>query len=435
MLISFSVTNFRSIKERQVIDMQVATKYHKKTTKAKDALENNFFKTGNESVPELLKSAVIYGANASGKSSLIRAVYAFNHVAMCFEKRGKEKKRSRGDLIVAYDPFLLDEKSRKNPTEFEIDFITEGVRYVYGFIYDQKKIHSEKLEFYNSKEKELVYELKLDKKNQLVANFTKHFKGNKNRALDIIKNTGNNLFLLLNINEDGNKFLNPVHDWIANRLSIENDHDSFLQTLYWIQSGGKNKKNVLELLKKIDVGIVDFDIETVERELPKHIIKDEEIPEAIKLMWKKEPIVRFKTSNGYVLNRGQISLGTGAAFSLCSVIFPILERGGILFFDEFEKSLHPDVFIHFIKMFHNSKINKGNGQIIFTAHNDILLEKEYKVLRRDQVWFTNKTNKSQATELYSLAEFPIETKKRDNIVELYRNHSYGARPILREFQW
>ena len=219
------------------------------------------------------------------------------------------------------------------------------------------------------------------------------------------------------------------------KLFIKNNHNSFEGTLYWIKSDGKNKKNVLEILKKIDVGIIDFEIETVERELPKHIVKDEEIPEAIKSMWKKEHIIKFKTSNGYKLNREQISLGTSAAFSLCSVIFPILESGGVLFFDEFERSLHPDVFIHFIKMFHNPKINKGNGQIVFTAHNDILLEKEYKILRRDQVWFTNKTNKSQATELYSLADFPIETKKRDNIVELYRNHYYGARPVLKEFHW
>ena len=83
-------------------------------------------------------------------------------------------------------------------------------------------------------------------------------------------------------------------------------------------------------------------------------------------------------------------------------------------------------------MFHKPKINKGNGQIVFSVHNDILLEKDYEVLRRDQVWFTSKEG-GDSTELYSLAEFSAETRTRDNIAELYRNHHYGARPFLREF--
>jgi AAA15 family ATPase/GTPase len=423
MLVNFSVTNFRSINEKQTIDMEVATKYHKKITKPgeTESFENNFFKTGQESSEELLKSAAIYGANASGKSNLVKAIFAFNHVVMRFEAGGKDGKRSRGDSIVPYDPFLLDEQSCERPTEFEIDFITEGRRYVYSFGYDKKRIHHERLECYYEKKK-LIYELVLDEKNQLKPNFTELFHGKKERALDIIKNTENNLFLPLNINEDGNDFLNPIYDWIAEKLLIKGSHDSFDQTLRWIQSdvSKKNKKNTLKLLKRIDVGITDFEIEEIERNLPKTISEDETIP-----------VVRFKTSNGCSFKESQISLGTAAVFGLCSVIFPILENGGVLFFDELDRSLHPDILIEIVKMFHDKKANKGNGQIVFTAHNDILLEKEYSLLRRDQIWFVGKVKKTHATELYSLSEFPAETKKRDNIAELYRNHVYGARPILK----
>ncbi len=430
MLISFSTTNFRSIKGKQNIDMEVATKYHEE--KKDSALKHNFFKTGDETASKLLKSSAIYGANASGKSNLIRAVWTFNCVAMCFEEGGE--KRTRGKIIEEYHPFKLDEKSKDKPTEFEIDFIAEGKRYVYGFSYDRNKIHHEFLECYFDGKKELVYELKLNAKNKLVENFTDRFEGKKDRALDIIKNTGNNLFLLLNINEDGNKFLNPVHDWIAEKLLIENDHDNFGQTLSWILKDKKNKEKALKVLKNIDVGIVDFEIEESERELPKRIAEDKVIPEEIKLKMKKALNIRFKTSDGYYLKKNEISLGTKAAFSLCSVIFPIFANGGVLFFDELDQSLHPDVLLYFVKMFHNPKINKGNGQIVFTAHNDILLEKEYEVFRRDQVWFASKTKKTQSTELYSLAEFPAETRNRDNIVELYRNNHYGARPQLKAFE-
>ena len=430
MLISFSVANFRSIKGKQTIDMEVATKYH--TEKKSSALKNNFFETKDETAPNLLKSAAIYGANASGKTNFIRSVFDFNDVVMNFE--GVATKRSRGKIIDPYQPFKLDNKSKEKPTEFEIDFIAEGKRFVYGFAYDQNKIHREFLECYFDDKKELVYELKLGAKNKLVKNFTNHFKGKKEMALDIIGNTGNNLFLLLNINEDGNKFLNPVHDWIADKLFIENDHDNFGRTLRWIQKDTKNKQKVLEVLSNIDVGIADFEIETIERDLPKSIAENEEISDKVKSAIKKGLNVRFKTVNGFYLKSDEISLGTQAAFSLCSVIFPIFADGGVLFFDELDQSLHPDVLLYFVKMFHNPKINKGNGQIIFTAHNDILLEKDYEIFRRDQVWFTSKTKKTQSTELYSLAEFPVETKARDSISELYRNNHYGARPNLKKFE-
>lgn len=141
MLISFSATNFRSLKEKQTISLEVASKYHDS-----GELKNNLFETDKNTSLKLLKSAAIYGANASGKTSLIRAVYAFNHVAMCFDRDEKDvQKRSRGQAISAYDPFLLDNKTKTNPTEFEIDFIAEKVRYVYGFSYDREKNSSRKV--------------------------------------------------------------------------------------------------------------------------------------------------------------------------------------------------------------------------------------------------------------------------------------------------
>jgi hypothetical protein len=439
MLISFSVANFRSIKEKQTIDMTVASKYHtslyKKEESSKKSLANSFFESGNKTAPELLKSAVIYGANASGKSNIIKAAFAFNYVVFCFDK--KDKKRFRGDLITPYDPFILDEKTHKKPTEFEIDFITDDTRYVYSFSYDRKRISYEKLEIYKGSKKDIVYEIKLNDKNQFEGNFA-NFIGNKDRAWEILKNTENNLFLPLNINEDGNKFLNPVYDWIGERLFADSERDRFFDTARWIEESSKNKNNTLEILKKFDLGISDLEVSVEEQKLPKTIVEDDNIPNEVKEGWKKQLIVKFKTINGYSFNKSQISLGTRSIFGLASLIFPILEKGGVLFYDELGQTLHPDVLVHLVKMFHNPKINKGNGQIIFTTHNDILLEKDLLgknlgILRRDQIWFVSKPTKSQATELYSLVEFPV--KQRDSIVAKYRNYDFGARPALKEFRW
>ncbi len=428
MLISFSATNFRSLKEKQTIKLEAASKYHDDD---EDKLKNNLFESDKKNSLKLLKSAAIYGANASGKTSLIKAVYAFNHVAMCFD--GDEKgaqKRSRGKSISDYDPFLLDKKTATQPTEFEIDFIAEKVRYVYSFSYDSQKIHREKLEFYFKGKKELIYDIQLGKKDVLKTEFTDHFEGKKERALDIFENTQNNLFLPLNINEDGNKFLNPVYDWIGEKLIIENDHDSFFQTASWIKKDPKNKVNALKILSSIDPNIIDFEVEEVKP--TQRMIDDPNVPSFL-----KKPLLRtkFKTNQGAYFRESQLSEGTQSIFSLCSVILPILQEGGVLFFDELEKSLHPDALLQVVKMFHDPKINKGNGQIIFTAHNDILLEKEFGVFRRDQIWFAGKSQKSGASEIYSLSEFPVPTKKRDNIVERYRNHAYGARPLLKNFYW
>jgi AAA15 family ATPase/GTPase len=113
MLISFSVTNFRSIKETQTIYLSVHENLPK-SGKSKD----NFFNTRLKSEPHLLKSAAIYGANASGKSNFIRALYVFNLVALNLNlKRGKD--------VAGFDPFILNEENKSKPTEFEIDFITQ----------------------------------------------------------------------------------------------------------------------------------------------------------------------------------------------------------------------------------------------------------------------------------------------------------------------
>ena len=433
MLISFSATNFRSIKEKQTIDLTPASKYS--SSKDSKNFANNLFNTGNKSAPELLKSSAIYGANASGKTNLIRAMHEFNAVA--FGVNDDEdgifdgtKKRVRG-ASIPYQPFILDKESRNKPTEFEIDFIADDKnRYVYEFSFDAKKIHHEKLRKFIKNKEELIY--KISNKKTFKAEFGKGFEGDKNKTLDILQNTENNLFLPLNVNEDGNKFLNPIYDWIGEKLFIESGlHDNFSRTISWILKDKKNKEKLLNLLKEIDVGIEDLEISFIERKIPQSIEQDLQIPEEVKKRLRKFPIVKFISKIAKTpLQRNQISDGTRSMFGSASVIFPILESGGVLFFDELDNKLHPEILIKLVRMFHDPKINKGNGQIVFTLHNDILLEKDYEIFRRDQVWFASRDYKTGASQYYSLVEFP-DVKPRDNIVDRYRDYAFGARPILK----
>ncbi len=430
MLISFSVSNFRSIKGKQTVDFSANEKYH---GKAQPHLKNNIFATKNKQVPNLLKSIALYGSNASGKSNLVKSWYCFGTMIL-------SAKRKRGDIIEKFDPFILDKKYQK-PTIFEIDFIAlNSTRYLYEFAFDSSQIHYEKLSFYKDGvdvSSKLIYEIGF-KKNKLYHNFKDSFEGNKDKAIDLFENTQNNLFLSLNINEDGNKFLNPIYDWVQNYAKIIFDReDKYFETIHWIDKDKKNKEKVIKLLQKFDLSVSDIDIEFIERKLPSFIEEDQDLSEETKKDIRKMPVLTFINPNGTRLKTNKMSLGTLNLFSISAPIFKTLIDGGALFFDEIDRSFHPDILLEIVKMFHDKNINEGNGQVLFTAHNDILLDKIYdkktdkkiNLFRRDQIWFVNKDDKEQSSQLYSLDQFN-GVRDNDNICTRYRNHEFGARPFI-----
>ena len=430
MLISFSVSNFRSIKGKQTVDFSASEKYH---GKAQPHLKNNIFATKNKQVPNLLKSIALYGSNASGKSNLVKSWYCFGSMIL-------STKRKRGDAIEKFDSFILDKKHQK-PTIFEIDFIAlNSTRYLYEFAFDSSQIHYEKLSSYKDGvdvSPKLIYEIGF-KKNKLYHNFKDSFEGNKDKAIDLFENTQNNLFLSLNINEDGNKFLNPIYDWIQNYAEVVFGHeDQYFETLRWIQKDKKNKEKVVKLLQKFDLSVKDIEVEFEEIKLPKFIEENLDSNEEMKKNMRKSPIIIFINPNGTRLREDKMSLGTLNLFAISAPIFKTLIDGGALFFDEIDRSFHPDILLEIVKMFHDKNINEGNGQVLFTAHNDILLDKIYdkktdkkiNLFRRDQIWFVNKDDKEQSSQLYSLDQFN-GVRDNDNICARYRNHEFGARPFI-----
>lgn len=430
MLISFSVSNFRSIKGKQTVEFSANEKYH---SKGQPHLKNNIFVTKNKQVPNLLKSIALYGSNASGKSNLVKSWY-------CFGMMFLNKKLKRGENIQKYDPFILDKKHQE-PTIFEIDFIaSNSTRYLYEFAFDSSQIHYEKLSSYKEGVEvlpKLIYEIGF-KKNKLYHDFRDSFEGNKDKALDLFENTQNNLFLPLNINEDGNKFLNPIYDWIQNYAGVIFDRkQEYIETLQWIEKDKKNKEKVVKLLQKFDLNIADIEIEFEEISLPKFFEEGLGLSEETKKYMRKKPIVIFINPNGTRLKDNKMSLGTLNLFSISGPIFKTLADGGVLFFDEIDRSFHPDILLEIVKMFHDKNINQGNGQMLFTAHNDILLDKIYdkkldakvSLFRRDQIWFVSKDEKEQSSQFYSLDQFN-GVRDNDNICMRYRNHEFGARPFI-----
>ena len=434
MLISFSVSNFRSIKGKQTVEFSANEKYH---SKGQPHLKNNIFVTKNKQVPNLLKSIALYGSNATGKSNLVKSWYCFGMMLL-------NKKLKRGENIQRYDPFILEKKFQK-PAIFEIDFIaSNSTRYLYEFAFDSSQIHYEKLSSYKDGvdiSPKLIYEIGF-KKNKLYHDFKDSFEGNKDKALDLFENTQNNLFLPLNINEDGNKFLNPIYDWIQNYAEVIFEHkDQYFETMKWIGKDKKHKEKVVKLLQKFDLNIADIEIEFEEIKLPRDIEEDPDFNEEMKKNMRKKPVVTFINPNGTRLKVNKMSLGTLNLFAISAPIFKTLIDGGALFFDEIDRSFHPDILLEIVKMFHDKNINQGNGQVLFTAHNDILLDKIYdkkldekiSLFRRDQIWFVSKDEKEQSSQFYSLDQFN-GVRDNDNISTRYRNHEFGARPFIGKYK-
>jgi len=417
MLISFSLANFRSFKGKQTIDLTLATKL-------KPTHPDNIFKTNNKKVPELLKSIALYGSNASGKSNLIKG---FRNCALMI----LDHQRQRGDEIDLFDPFLLDTKVDSQPTEYEIDFIaSNNVRYVYSFGFDAHKIHYEKLESYENKKsstKKLIYKIGFEKEKIYHENLQSDL-----RNIDIFNNTKNNLFLNLSVNS-GNSLFNPVYDWFKNYAEAMFSHDQYDRySFLWIKAE-ENKKKLLKLIKKFDLSIIDIDIIEKEGDLPSHITENQDIPQELKNRLKTRiyPYFIHKTQEGKEkrFSANQISEGTLNLITIAPQLFQILTTGGVLFFDELDCSIHPDILVELVKMFHDKKINQNNAQLIFTAHNDILLDKNYNLFSRDQVWFVSKDDADQSSQLYCLKQFK-DKRSSENIASRYRDFEYGARPFI-----
>lgn len=412
MLVSFSVENFKSIKEKQTIYMDIAKKYSSNNKKA--ILKDNIIEINDiNEYNYLLKSACIYGANASGKSKFIESFAVFKTF---FDSEWREL----NDKITVFSPFLFDNKYLKNkPTFFEIEFILNENNinnlYKYSFSFNYNGIISEKLE----KNNDILYNI-VDINNNIYT-FSKLFNANYSEILVKIKNKKYvNLFLREFVNEGNSDFLNNIFTFLKTKLFIINSNCSINYTIDKMDND-IFKKNILSLLKKSNDTIEDI-----------HKEEFKDIPDSLLSFIKSTNKIVCRHKNG-ILKLTEESDGTILMFHLAGYILEVLYNGGILFFDELDKSLHPDLLIYIVRLFHNPSVNIGNGQIIFTVHNDILLEKELKLFRRDQIYFITKDS-TEASRLYSLCEFN-NVRIRDNIVDLYRQICFGARPILIDFFW
>lgn len=415
MLLEFSVKNFLSFKEKTTFSMEAAIENEN---------EENIILKDNE---RILKTTAIYGANASGKTNLIKA---FSSAIMMVRLSNS---RQPGEKLVQMSAFEFDEKTKNEPSEFEFVFIANGKKYIYGFSADKDKIYEEYLYSYLSAKPTRIFERTNCEEYKFLQSDEAKLKSIKE------KNTDNKLFLATATTWNYEK-TKDAYLWFAQNIDTYiggNFYTDFVFDSFKNDKDGELKKFTLKLLKEADIVIKDFNVEIEEQEVDNNLLmllRSLNVPTQMMPQKQRNVKIRMlheikderKKSRTYEINIDNESSGTKILFAFAPILKNVMENGKIIIVDELERSLHPSLVELIVKFFHNPEINRGNAQLIFNTHDVNLLSLE--LFRRDQIWFTEKNSEKGATDLYPLDDFSV--RKKENIQKGYLNGRYGAIPFV-----
>lgn len=394
MLVKFTVSNFLSFKEKTSIDLT--------TTSLTEYKNDNTFQSPLGDL-SLLKSIVVYGANASGKSNLFKAVGFMKRYIL-----NSSKGTSHGDEIPV-QRFKLSTVTYRKPSLFEIETIISDTKYRYGFEVDKSKVHSEYL-YFQKKNKEYLVFLRTFQQ----IDFGKKIEFGNERLFEITRD--NALFLSVCA-----QFNDPVAISIVDKIhqiNFINGVDDLSSTEYTIRMLADKQSNIMvnNLLKSANLGFTGIKIEKIATE---ELLSNSSIPKELqKFFIKESPENTFITTkhpvydennqvieeNYFDLNSEE-SLGTRKFFALAGPIINTITTGGILVIDEFDSRLHPELSKGIIKLF-NSASNAYNAQLIIASHNSTFINSSNKLFRRDQIVVAGK-NRFGVTRLESLFEKKI----------------------------
>jgi AAA15 family ATPase/GTPase len=434
MITTFEITNFRSIKDKFEFTLEAETGQSK---------TENFFEVevaGGQKL-RLLKSAVVYGPNASGKTNFIRALFNLTE----FIKRSKEIRAE--SPIRYYEPFAFDVGSEQAPCKFSISFLMPGeeafVRYRYQIEFNREEVLTEELDYYPKGQKHNLFKRIVDTGTSTVLHTGRLSKDLGYKEYSLFKNQ---LFLSQFGGDVPHELLTGVYLYF-NSVEVWNALD--------INKIGSLREEIADellrpenthLLKRINklLRIADTRITSIS------ISENEEIDTS------NEPRASSfrRAARSYSPQGGRISAahtlfdkgaevgvrelplyeesaGTNVLFALGGIILKRLEQGGVLFFDELDNSLHPKLSKFLVRLFNNPVSNTKNAQLVVATHEVTLLDKE--VFRKDQIWFCEK-DRCGVTEIFSAKEF--EGVRDDTPFDKwYMNGKFGGQPKIKELEF
>lgn len=422
MILEFEVQNYRSIKEKQVFSMVAES--------SKSKLDNVFEHTlGNGDTLRLLKTAVIYGANASGKSNLLNAFKTLRNLIL--------SKRPVGTAIEFYNPFLFDNQTKNTATSFVLTFIgPNNFKYRYEVFYNKKEILKETLDYYpktqsNNLYKRPVNESKTTNENYNLAKVNhKTFKIFKNQLFlskfgfdephdimtAIFQYFNNDNFSILNpyLRKDLSRFRK-----LAEKVLIKNRE--FIPVISSIMQVADTKIDKIDIREKAKKWL----LQTNDREVVTHIQERSYETFAEHAIYENKK----KIASSF-LSFEEESEGSIILFALSTYILFKLKYGGVFMIDEIDTSFHPKLAKFLIQLFQNKKSNPKNTQIIFTTHETAFLDKD--LFRKDQIWFTEKNDYGE-TELFSIQDFD-NVREDTPFDKWYMAGKFGGVPDIKELE-
>lgn len=423
MIVEFCVGNFRSILAPQTLTMVASTDER--------LADENLIQTSTEKV-RLLRQAVIYGANAAGKSNLLMAMEALRSL-VSFSAGLQE-----GQLIPWATAFRLDLASEQAPSSFEVIFESEGVRYHYAVGVTPARVTHEWLVAYPRGRPQRWFERSFDAdKASYDWWFGPRFEGKQNQRKLWQSSTRSNALFLSTAVQLNNEQLKPVFHWLSQKLIVilpgkVEFNPSLSMDLLRSDTGRDRVKN---FLGSADLGIDRIELQESDGFPPP--------PQGIPLeQWRAllaqappglQPPVKWgkvvawhAASDGRVISfdMADESDGTRKLFDFVGGWIKALDTGATLCVDEIDRSLHPHLTRMLVHLF-QSEVNRSNAQLIFTTHDTTLLDPD--LLRRDQIWFAERDEK-RATTIYPLLDY--SPRKNENLERGYLLGRYGAIPLV-----
>lgn len=419
MILSLRIENFRSIKDPLTVNLTT-----EKRLKETDLPENSFIEKNNE----ILKSLLIYGRNASGKSNILLALKALTFLVRESDSYKHE------ETIDPYEPFKFDTEYSNKPVSFEIDFISVETKTKFKYIveFNHKSIVFEGLYIYPEGIKSKLYE-----RNTSSISYGDYYQGTKKKIEDDL--LPNQLFLSKSATSKV-KYLDDCYLYFIKYIYVsiidESNHDlKFIRFISEVLTkDNKLRTNLLELLKASDTSIKDFNIKENETEIK----FPNNIPEGIKKSFLDQFKYEVSTSHILFKNGNEIgqetldlemeSSGTKKIFTIGALILKTLDNGGVIVIDELDKGLHPLISKLLINLFNSKKNNPKNAQLIFATHDSSLLDLES--LRRDQISFVDKEYEGNSI-FYKLSD--IKGIRKDiPLDKWYLSGRFKAIPITSE---
>ncbi len=423
MIIEIKIANYRSINEEQTISFA-----------AEDAprLAGNLIPCKGF---KLMKAAALFGANASGKSNLVKAI------AMIVKFiRISATGMNSGDLIQAAEPYKLTEHTRNNPSRFELVFLLNAQLYRYGFSVRSDRVYEEWLEAENPGAKKLNFGFKRSY-NSRDDHYIWEFHGSLKSVGDILKErTRINALALSTGSRENISQLQEIYLYFKNQIwiqSMSNGADGLKsQTAKRCGEYPIMFDKVTNLLRDADTGIDRFriehkkmdEIESIDENAPPKV---QEFQRAINKLFEstiqQKIIVSRTAENGEEIEfdfDSEESTGTLRLFALAGPILDSMEKGAFIVVDELDSSMHPLLSRKLLELFQSQENNTQGAQLLFTTHDPSLLDQE--LFRRDQIWIAEKQN--GATAFYSLLDIEPKPRNTESFLRNYMAGRYGGTP-------